>query len=309
MSLRPGRGRCWPCWRSRGARAWWWSRRRRRRGAVRVTSAALVRAALPGRTAGGDHPRRAAPARAGGARHRRRPPAGTVGPRRPTRSCSPSTSPVRCARPTCARTGSPLRRRRRRLHQGPAGRAAHRSGRVRRSRRAARSTDHRHRLAAACPERPLHLPGHRDRPGHPDLDRRHRAVDSVGRADRCAPGYVPAATRPTRSSCSPTAPTTQGVDPQIAAKQAAARGVRVYTIGFGTANPASLELHQRAVRRVRRRVRRWLRRRRRRAQSARRRLRRAAADRKHDERQFYRAQNAGQLEAALATSPARSRSS
>ena len=30
--------------------AWWWTRRRRRRGAVRVTSIALVRAALPGRT-------------------------------------------------------------------------------------------------------------------------------------------------------------------------------------------------------------------------------------------------------------------
>jgi Ca-activated chloride channel family protein len=29
---------------------WWWTRRRRRRGAVRVTSIALVRAALPGRT-------------------------------------------------------------------------------------------------------------------------------------------------------------------------------------------------------------------------------------------------------------------
>jgi Ca-activated chloride channel homolog len=30
--------------------AWWWTRRRRRRGAVRVTSIALVRVALPGRT-------------------------------------------------------------------------------------------------------------------------------------------------------------------------------------------------------------------------------------------------------------------
>jgi Ca-activated chloride channel homolog len=33
---------------------------------------------------------------------------------------------------------------------------------------------------------------------------------------------------------------TQGVDPQAAARTAAARGVRVYTIGFGTNNPASL---------------------------------------------------------------------
>src|SRR5262249_50880097 len=32
---------------------------------------------------------------------------------------------------------------------------------------------------------------------------------------------------------------TQGVDPLTAAQQAAARGVRVYTIGFGTTNPAS----------------------------------------------------------------------
>jgi Ca-activated chloride channel family protein len=31
----------------------------------------------------------------------------------------------------------------------------------------------------------------------------------------------------------------EGVDPQIAARQAAARGVRVFTIGFGTTNPAS----------------------------------------------------------------------
>src|SRR5215469_11506516 len=32
------------------AAAWWWTRRRRRRGAVRVTSIALVRASLPGRS-------------------------------------------------------------------------------------------------------------------------------------------------------------------------------------------------------------------------------------------------------------------
>lgn len=34
--------------------------------------------------------------------------------------------------------------------------------------------------------------------------------------------------------------TTQGFDPIAAAKQAAARGVRIYTIGFGTTNPTSL---------------------------------------------------------------------
>ena len=33
---------------------------------------------------------------------------------------------------------------------------------------------------------------------------------------------------------------TRGVTPQVAAEQAAARGVRVYTIGFGTTNPAPL---------------------------------------------------------------------
>jgi len=32
----------------------------------------------------------------------------------------------------------------------------------------------------------------------------------------------------------------RGVDPPVAAKEAAARGVRVYTIGYGTANPTSL---------------------------------------------------------------------
>jgi Ca-activated chloride channel family protein len=33
----------------------------------------------------------------------------------------------------------------------------------------------------------------------------------------------------------------RGVDPPVAARQAAARGVRVYTIGYGTDNPAELE--------------------------------------------------------------------
>jgi len=33
----------------------------------------------------------------------------------------------------------------------------------------------------------------------------------------------------------------RGVDPPVAAKEAAARGVRVFTIGYGTANPAGLE--------------------------------------------------------------------
>src|ERR1700761_8740405 len=33
----------------------------------------------------------------------------------------------------------------------------------------------------------------------------------------------------------------RGVDPPVAAKEAAARGVRVFTIGYGTANPAELE--------------------------------------------------------------------
>ena len=32
----------------------------------------------------------------------------------------------------------------------------------------------------------------------------------------------------------------RGIDPQAAAKQAASRGVRVFTIGYGTDNPASL---------------------------------------------------------------------
>ena len=44
----------------------------------------------------------------------------------------------------------------------------------------------------------------------------------------------------------------RGVDPQTAAKEAAERGVRVFTIGYGTDNPAPLACSSGAVRRVRR---------------------------------------------------------
>ena len=53
---------------------------------------------------------------------------------------------------------------------------------------------------------------------------------------------------------------TQGVDPATAAKQAAARRLRVYTIGFGTTTPAPLVCDSSQIgsgRRLRRRLRRW----------------------------------------------------
>ena len=40
--------------------------------------------------------------------------------------------------------------------------------------------------------------------------------------------------------CSPTGQTRRGITPQEAAKEAAARGVRIYPIGFGTTNPATM---------------------------------------------------------------------
>ena len=37
---------------------------------------------------------------------------------------------------------------------------------------------------------------------------------------------------------------TTGVDPRVAARQAADRGVRVFTIGFGTAQPVDARVHR-----------------------------------------------------------------
>ena len=64
-----------------------------------------------------------------------------------------------------------------------------------------------------------------------DADRRRRATSSR-----------------TRSSCSPTAPT-PGVEPLVAAQEAAARHVRVYTIGFGTTDAVAAGVQHRPARR------------------------------------------------------------
>ena len=105
-----------------------------------------------------------------------------------------------------------------------------------------------------------------DRCGHPHLDRRHRrarprtwrratpstdpattapgaprspdAVAEPDAGDSGAPRCEPSATsRPRSSCCSPTAPTRAASRREDAADQAAARGVRVYPIGFGTRTP------------------------------------------------------------------------
>ena len=78
------------------------------------------------------------------------------------------------------------------------------------------------------------------------VDRRHRGGRPVRRAATTAneptgassraTGARRAPTRRTSSSCSPTASSNAGPDPLEAAQQAADRGVRVYTIGFGTAD-------------------------------------------------------------------------
>ena len=95
--------------------------------------------------------------------------------------------------------------------------------------------------------RPAHLPRHRDRPGHPDLDRRHRRDQPERPADRRRPagpsagaGEVPTDYQPDTIVVLTDGRNTQGVDPVTAAAQAAARHLRVYTIGFGTTQPSPM---------------------------------------------------------------------
>ena len=169
----------------------WWLNRRRKRAAVTVSSVALIRAALPGRTSW----RRRIPvylflagllALAGGAG-----PAAGVGGRaveRPPRSCWRSTSPARCAPPTSRPTGSPW----------PATRPASSSrprtdgtriGLVAFSGIAGLlvppTTDKDALLDAidSLQDRPRH----RDRPGDPDLDRRDRREQPGRRRHRRRP--------------------------------------------------------------------------------------------------------------------------
>ena len=79
------------------------------------------------------------------------------------------------------------------------------------------------------------------------------STDGPGTSDGTAPTPTPAApaapqrrqrasatSRPRSSCCSPTAPTRAASPRAQAAEQAAARGVRVYPIGFGTRNPTQM---------------------------------------------------------------------
>ena len=171
------------------------------------------------------------------------------------------------------------------------------------------------RRAAGRADRACDLPRHRDRPGDPDLDRRDRGDRPGGAADRGGrdrrarrrTAYV----RPTPSSCSPTARTPRASTRRPRPKQAAARRLRVYTIGFGTTTPAPMVCDSpqigdapgggpfgggggRSAAAVRRR----------RPQPAGRRRRRAPAGRRRcTGGQFYGAKDAGQLQSALADLP------
>jgi Ca-activated chloride channel family protein len=222
----------------------WWSRRRRRRAAVRVTSAALVRAALPGRTA-----------------WRRRIPAAllllgivvlSVGAARPQLSkaissnsttillaidvsgsmCSTDVEPNRLtaaekaaaefikAQPGGSRIGLVA-------FAGVAGLLVP-------------PTDDTDKLLKA-------LPGLTTSRGTAIGQAILTSLDAIAEID---PAVAPTGATVNRPSGSGYAAdtivvltdgaNTQGVDPQTAAQQAADRGVRVYTIGFGTSTPAPM---------------------------------------------------------------------
>jgi len=223
----------------------WWSRRRRRRAAVRVASAALVRAALPGRTLW----RRRIPAillvlgllvlAVGAARPQARvavPASSTtillaldvsgsmcstdVEPNRLTAAEKAAAEFIR-AQPGGARIGLVA-------FAGVAGVLVP-------------PTDDTDALLAALPN----LTTSRGTAiGQAILT----SVDAIADLDPAVPPTGADVTG--RAAGTPYAAdvivvltdgaNTQGVDPQTAAKQAAARGLRVYTIGFGTTRPAPI---------------------------------------------------------------------
>jgi hypothetical protein len=79
------------------------------------------------------------------------------------------------------------------------------------------------------------------RAGHPGLDRRGRGRRPGRRADRRrGTGSGTGAYAADVIVVLTDGANTQGVDPQTAAKQAAERRLRVYTIGFGTTTPAPM---------------------------------------------------------------------
>ena len=223
--------------------AWWWTRRRRRRGAVRVTSIALVRAALPGRN-----------------RRRRLIPAALllvglavlgVGAARPQASVRvPSSSgtimlaldvsgsmcstDVRPNRITAAENAASA------FVKSEAG--GPRIGLVAFAGTAgvlvSPTTDTGSLLHA--------LSGLSTSQGTAIGQGILTSLDAIAQVDSSvAPtGAHPASARGYAHDVIVVltdGSNNAGVDPQTAARQAAARGVRVFTIGFGTASPASLE--------------------------------------------------------------------
>jgi Ca-activated chloride channel homolog len=222
--------------------AWWWTRRRRRRGAVRVTSIALVRASLPGR----NRWRRLIPAAllllglavlgVGAAR-----PQATV--RVPSSSgtimlaldisgsmCSTDVKPNRI---TAAEDAAST------FIKSEAG--GPRIGLVPFAGTAGvlvpPTTDSGALLHA--------LSGLAVSQGTAIGQGILTSLDAIAQVD---PSVAPTGARPTKARSYAhdvivvltDGSNNVGVDPQTAARQAAARGVRVFTIGFGTTNPAPL---------------------------------------------------------------------
>jgi Ca-activated chloride channel homolog len=223
--------------------AWWWTRRRRRRGAVRVTSIALVRAALPGRSRW----RRLIPAAllllglavlgVGAARPQATVPvpssSGTIMLALDVSGSMCSTD-VRPNRITAAENaasafikseaGGP------RIglvaFAGTAGTLVH------------PTTDAGTLLHA--------LSGLTTSQGTAIGQGILTSLDAIAQVD---PSVAPTGARPASARgyahdvivVLTDGSNNAGVNPQTAARQAAARGVRVFTIGFGTTNPAPLE--------------------------------------------------------------------
>jgi Ca-activated chloride channel family protein len=222
--------------------AWWWTRRRRRRGAVRVTSIALVRASLPGR----NRWRRIIPAAllllglavlgVGAARPQATVPvpakSGTIMLTLDVSGSMCSTD-VKPNRITAAEDAASA------FIKSEAG--GPRIGLVAFAGTAgvlvpptADSGSLLHALTGLSTGRGTAI-------GEGILT----SLDAIAQVD---PSVSPTGTRPTAARRQAhdvivvltDGSNNAGVDPQTAARQAAARGVRVFTIGFGTTNPAPL---------------------------------------------------------------------
>jgi Ca-activated chloride channel homolog len=227
---------------------WWWSRRRRRRAAVRVTSIALIRAALPGRT-----------------RWLRRIPAAlflfalaalSVGAARPQATVPVATSdttimitldvsPSMCSTDVKPNRITAAEQQAGAFIKSQAG--GPRIGLVTFSSIATLlvppTTDTQRLLTA--------LGGLSVSGGTAIGEGILTSLDAIAQVD---PAVAPTGATVTRRPGSGYAGdvivvltdggNNAGVDPQVAAKEAAERGVRVFTIGYGTSNPATLACSQ-----------------------------------------------------------------